>query len=140
MFLVFLKFVPFSLQSPGNILRRCIVSLNEVKQYLLKNNFIPVKLHEIKFSEQVELFYNADIIIGLHGGGFANLAFCKPGTKVIELTHANAGTAIENIAKKNDLNYTSITVEAKQTDKYNFPSQQGHIKIPISSLNKILEN
>ena len=119
---------------------RLIINEDEVKQYLLKNNFIPMKLHEIKFSEQVELFYNADIIVGLHGGGFANLAFCKPGTKVIELTHVNAGTAIENLAKKNDLNYNSITVDAKQTDKYNFPSQQGHIKIPISSLRKILEN
>ena len=29
---------------------------------------------------------------------------------------------------------------AKQTDKYNFPSQQGHIEVPISSLNKILGN
>ena len=47
---------------------------------------------------------------------------------------------IENIAKKNDLNYNSITVEPKQTDKYNFPSQQGHIEVPISSLNKILGN
>ena len=119
---------------------RLIINEDEVKKYLLKNNFIPVKLHDIKFSDQVQLFYNADSIVGLHGGGFANLAFCKPGTKVVELKGTNAGTAIENLAKKNDLNYNSITVEAKQTDKYNFPSQQGHIEVSISSLNKILEN
>jgi len=119
---------------------RSIVNEDEVKKYLLKDNFTPVKLHDIKFSDQVQLFYNADCIVGLHGGGFANLAFCKPGTKVIELTHGNAGTAIENLAKKNDLNYNSISVEAKQIENYNFASQQGHIEIPISSLNKILED
>ena len=119
---------------------RSIINEDEVKKYLLKDNFTTVKLHDIKFSDQVQLFYNADCIAGLHGGGFANLAFCKPGTKVVELTHANAGTAIENLAKKNDLNYNSITVESKQAAKYNFAGQQGHIEIPISSLNKILEN
>ena len=119
---------------------RSIINEDEVKKYLLKDNFTPVKLHDIKFSDQVQLFYNADCIVGLHGGGFANLAFCKPGTKVIELTHGNAGTAIENLAKKNDLNYNSISVEAKQIENYNFASQQGHIEIPISSLNKILED
>jgi capsular polysaccharide biosynthesis protein len=119
---------------------RLIINEDEVKKYLLKDNFTPVKLHDIKFSDQVQLFYNADCIVGLHGGGFANLAFCKPGTKVVEFKGTNAGTAIENLAKKNDLNYNSITVETKQTDKYNFPSQQGHIEVPISSLNKILGN
>ena len=41
----------------------------------------------------------------------------------------------EIIAKKNNLNYTSIDVEAKQ----NFPNQQGQIEVPISSLKKLLE-
>ena len=81
-------------------LERSIINEYEVKKYLLRNNFIPVKLHEIKFSEQVNLFYNASCVVGLHGGGFANLPFCKPGTKVIELKGNNAGTAIENILPK----------------------------------------
>ena len=120
-------------------LQRSITNEDEVKKYLLNRDFTPVKLHEIKFSDQVELFYNADCIVGLHGGGFANLAFCKPGTKVVELRSTNAGTPIENLAKKNDLNYSSIIVEAKSTDKLNYPNQQGHIQIPVSSLDKILE-
>ena len=31
------------------------------------------------------LFRDAEIIIAPHGGGLANLVFCAPGTKVIEL-------------------------------------------------------
>lgn len=120
--------------------QRLITNEDEVKKYLLKNNFVSVKLHDIKFSDQVELFYNAECIVGLHGGGFANLAFCKPTTKVIELRSFNAGTPIENLAKKNNLNYNSIIVEAKQIEKFNFPNQQGSIQIPINSLIKVLEN
>ena len=119
---------------------RSVSNENEVKRYLLKNNFISIKLGEIKFSEQVDLFYNADCIVGLHGAGFANLAFCKPGTKVIEFRSTTAGKVVENLAKKNKLNYNSIITEAKHIYKYNFPTQQGHVQIPISSLNKILRN
>ena len=78
--------------------------------------------------------------MGLHGGGFANLVFCKPGTRVIELKGVNAGTPIENLAKKNDLNYSAIAVEAKQIEKYNFPNQQGSIQVPVSNLIKELES
>ena len=107
---------------------------------MLKNNFTSVKLHEIKFADQVDLFYNAECIVGLHGGGFANLAFCKPGTKVIELKSVDAGTPIENLAIKNDLNYNSIAVEAEQIEKFDFPNQQGSIQIPIKNLIKLLES
>ena len=120
--------------------QRLIANEAEIKKYLLKNNFILVKLHDIKFIDQVELFYNAECIVGLHGGGFANLVFCKPGTKVVELRSSNAGTPIENLAKKNNLNYSSVIVEAKQIEEFNSPNQQGSIQIPISSLIKVLED
>ena len=126
-----------SLNTPA---QRLISNEDEVKKHLLENNFIPVKLHEIKFSDQVDLFNNAECIVGLHGGGFANLAFCKVGTKVIELRSSNSGVPIENLAKKNDLKYHSIIVEVKQIEKFEFPNQQGSIQIPIKSLIKVLEN
>ena len=75
---------------------------NFLMQYLLKKDFVPVRLGEIMFSEQVDLFNNANYIIGLHGAGFANLAFCKPGTKVIEFRSSTSGQLYENIAKKNN--------------------------------------
>ena len=83
-----------------NIPERSVSNENEVKSYLLKKDFVPVRLGEIMFSEQVDLFHNADYIIGLHGAGFANLAFCKPGTKVIEFRSSTSGQVVENIAKK----------------------------------------
>ena len=120
--------------------QRFISNEDEIKKYLLKNNFIFVKLHETSFREQVNLFHNAECIVGQHGAGFVNVVFCKPGTKIIELRSLSTGDTIKNLSKKNDLNYSSIDVESKEIYKFDIPNQQGSIQIPISSLIKALEN
>jgi len=119
---------------------RSISNEEEVKSYLLNKGFISVRLGEINFSEQVNLFHNSKCIVGLHGAAFANLSFCKPGTKVIELKSSTAGLAIENFAKKNNLDYNSVSVEANYIYKYDVPTAQGHLQIPINNLDKILNN
>jgi capsular polysaccharide biosynthesis protein len=39
----------------------------------------------MSMSDQVRMFREADLIVGAHGSAFANLAFCRPETKVIDL-------------------------------------------------------
>jgi len=119
---------------------RSISNENEIKKYLLKKKFVIAKLHNIHFKEQVNLFHNAECIVGLHGGGFGNIAFCKPGTKIIELKSSGAGNVIKNLAQKNKLNYNSIEAESKDKHKFSFPHQQGSIHIPLSRLTQILES
>jgi len=119
--------------------QRLISNEDEIKNCLLKNNFIAIKLHEVSFREQVNLFYNAECIIGLHGGGFGNIVFCKPGTKIIELRSLTAGDPIKNLAKKNDLNYVSIETKGTEINRFDTPNQQGSIQIPMSSLTKVIE-
>ena len=118
---------------------RSISNEKEIKKYLSSTNFIIVKPHEINFLNQVNYFYGADCVVGLHGAAFANIAFCKHNTKIIELKGLHAGEAIENLARKNNLNYYSITCKAKEVTNYNFPNQQGEIEVPINGLKKILE-
>ena len=119
---------------------RVIVNEKEIKNLLLENDFILLNLGDINFSEQVNLFNNADCIVGLHGAGFANLAFCQPRTKVIEFRSSNAGPVIENLAKTNNLNYHSITRDVTPIHQYGFPNQQGSVEIPINRLSEILKN
>ncbi len=120
-------------------LERSIDNEPEIKKYLTDNNFIMAKLHKMNFNEQVNLFNNAECVVGLHGGGFANISFCNPGTKVVELKSLTAGDAIKNLAKKNKLNYDSIESESKEIRKFDFPTQQGSIHVPLDRLKKILE-
>ena len=90
------------------------------------------------FIKQVNMFHNADCIVGMHGGGFGNIVFCKPGTKIIELKSLSSGDAIKNLAKKNNLNYKSIEVKSHELYKFEFPNQQGAINIPVSTLSKLI--
>ena len=113
---------------------RSISNENEIKKFVI------AKLHNMHFKEQVNLFHNAECIVGLHGGGFGNIVFCKPGTKIVELKSSSAGYVIKNLAKKNDLNYISLEAKAKEIYKFEFPNQQGSIHIPISRLSKVIEN
>ena len=107
---------------------------------IVKRIWFFVKLHETNFREQVDLFHNAECIVGLHGAGFVNIVFCKPRTKIIELRSLNTGGTIKNLSKKNNLNYSSIDVESNDVYKFDYPTQHGSIKIPISILIKELEN
>lgn len=68
--------------------KREIVKINELKIFM-QNNFGKkykcVILEDTTFIEQVKLFFNAKIIIAIHGGALANMFFCKSGTKVLEI-------------------------------------------------------
>lgn len=43
-------------------------------------------------AEQAALFNSASHIVGLHGAGFANFAFARPGTQIVELFPVGYGT------------------------------------------------
>jgi len=116
---------------------RSITNEEEVKQFLLQNGFKIIKLGDLHFKDQVLTFNNADIIVGLHGAGFANLAFCKSNTKIIELKSQTAGKAIENLAIKNKLFYKPLNCETKKFDHSN---QFGHINIPIKKLEEFIKD
>ena len=61
-----------------------IINNEETKKFFKKKGFKFYKLSKLTFLKQVYLFYHADIVVGAHGAGFANLAFCKKKTKVYE--------------------------------------------------------
>ncbi len=47
--------------------------------------FQVVALETLTVVEQARLLSTASVVISAHGGGLTNLAFCQPGTKVIEI-------------------------------------------------------
>ncbi len=120
-----------------NISSRLAINEAEIRNYLIKRNFKLLKLHEMDFMDQVHIFNNADYIVGLHGAGFANLAFCKNNTKIIEFRTEKTGKVIENIAKLNNLKFRSIICKPISHD---YSEQSGHIKISLDILEQKLQN
>ena len=116
---------------------RSITNEEKVKQFLLQDGFKIIKLGDLHFKDQVLTFNNADIIVGLHGAGFANLAFCKSNTKIIELRNQTAGKMIENLAIKNKLFYKPLNCE---TNKFDHSNQFAHINVPIEKLEEFIKD
>ena len=112
---------------------RKVINESEVINLLKKNDYISVVLSELKLIDQINLFYNAESIVGLHGAGFANIVFCKSKTKILELKPYTAGDVIKNLSLNNDLNYQDISIKPSRHD---YQNQYGHITIPISILEK----
>ena len=55
----------------------------EIEQELAKLGFVTVYCEELSFSEQQKLFLNAEILVGPTGAAWANLIYCREGSKAL---------------------------------------------------------
>lgn len=65
--------------------RRRITNEPALWSPLQEAGFTKVILEDLGWAEQINAFRHARVIVAPHGAGLANLAFCQPGTKVVEL-------------------------------------------------------
>jgi Glycosyltransferase 61 len=69
--------------------RREIRQLDKVEAFLQEvygnDKVCTVELEKMSFSDQVRLFSRAQLVIGIHGAGLANMVFCRPGTTLVEV-------------------------------------------------------
>lgn len=54
--------------------------------------FLCVRPETLGLREQAALFHDADVIAGASGAAFANIAFCRPGTRVVCARSAQSGS------------------------------------------------
>lgn len=64
---------------------RVPVNQTEVERQLAEHGFQPIDPGSLTLLEQIDAFRSASHIVGVHGGALANLAWCSPGARVIEL-------------------------------------------------------
>ena len=89
--------------------KTCVPAINGNYMHELSVGFT----WRVHFFKQVYLFWNADFIISAHGAALANLAFCKPKTKIIEIKpESQPGNYFKKISKINNLNYICMGTNA----------------------------
>lgn len=59
------------------------INEKEIVSLFEEYGFESVYTGDLSFEEQVKLFDEADVVAGATGAAFANIAFCRPGTKII---------------------------------------------------------
>ncbi len=57
--------------------RRRILNEGEVVRRLSRHGFVPVDLEDLSFEEQIDLFYDAEVVVGAHGAGLTNMLFSQ---------------------------------------------------------------
>lgn len=62
------------------------------------------ELDAMPLLQQAQLFADADVVLGIHGGGLSNIIFCAPGTTVVELGK-RASYCFRRLASKMRLAY-----------------------------------
>ena len=65
--------------------RRRVANEAEVWAQLEPRGFVKLRAEELTWAEQINAFRQAKVVVGPHGAGLANLIFCRPGTRVVEL-------------------------------------------------------
>lgn len=68
---------------------RGLVNEPEVIALLERRDWQAVELESLPLARQIGLFAGARAVCGLHGAGFTNLLWCRPGTVAVELLAEN---------------------------------------------------
>ena len=64
---------------------RCVANEPELEPVLVRWGIEPVSLDSMGVREQAKMFRQAELIVAPHGAALVNVAFCEPGTKILEL-------------------------------------------------------
>jgi capsular polysaccharide biosynthesis protein len=66
---------------------------------LRRMGFMIVAPERLSVDEQIGLFTNADVVVGFTGAGFANVIYCRPKARIIEIQTASLqGIWVRNLA------------------------------------------
>ena len=115
---------------------RRLLNEDQVFAFLDQEGFSRYRLSDFSVLEQICLFHQADIIVGVHGAGFTNLTFAQPAAKVIELFSKDYTPKVyEQIAKHNQLAYTSLVTEDVEASK---SPQTANFSISLSAMREHL--
>lgn len=119
---------------------RGVANKDEVRAVLNPLGFQEVFLEDYTVAQQARLFNGATEIISSHGAGLTNLAFCEPGTKVIELFSPNYVHPLYwNFCNILDLDYYYLIGEGKRPERGVDPHLKNEkISVNIEELKKII--
>jgi hypothetical protein len=69
--------------------RRRVANEAEIEPILRDNGFEVVEAETLSFREQINLFSEAEAVVGLHGAGLTNTIFADSGCKILEIFDPN---------------------------------------------------
>jgi Glycosyltransferase 61 len=98
---------------------RKVINESQVMELLSNKGFLIVRPEKLSFEEQVRLFADADIVVGLTGAAFNNMMFMHSGYPVIEFRLENDTTNLHYFSYASDhkLPYYYISCKGDRPDR-----------------------
>jgi len=98
-----------------------IHNLSEINTLITKKKFKSYKPELLSFKNQMYLFKSSSVVIGAHGASLANIIFCRPKTKIIEIIPSDhPNKKCERISKILKLRYFRVKTKPDNSD-INYP-------------------
>jgi hypothetical protein len=89
--------------------RRRVSNESELWSRLEAQGFSKIFTEDLSWKEQINAFAKAKVIVAPHGAGLANLAFCPPGVRVVELfNRAYVNPCFWRLAGLKNLDYRPV--------------------------------
>jgi Glycosyltransferase 61 len=118
---------------------RRIANENEISEVLRHRNFEIVETENLTWREQANLFAGASVIVAPHGAALTNIVFCKPGTRVVEVsTRAGYRDWYWQLAAVAGLSYEVL--EAQRSGSFLGPSESADMIVSSESFERLLES
>lgn len=112
---------------------RRILNINEVMPVMNKSGYTSIDLEDFTLAEQINYFYHAEDIIGVHGAGFAHMCFTK--APVLDIICENFYMGyFEKLSETFGLKYEYLRSKGVENDFPNKTSGYHDIIIDITRL------
>lgn len=113
---------------------------DELINIVKSKRFSIVFPEKLSFKEQVEVFHNAQYIIGASGAAFTNTLFCQPKTRILCWVYKNYEEfcSFSNIAKVTGSEFRSIFVEPKFTLNKKRDGYNSIYTVPVKEFERAL--
>jgi capsular polysaccharide biosynthesis protein len=119
--------------------RRRVTNKTELWRHLEAHGFKQVVLEEVAWAEQINVFAQAKVIVAPHGAGLANLVFCQPGARVVELfNRAYVNPCFWRLAALKGLDYRPLIGGAGEGLACELKANREDIFADIDSVTKAL--
>lgn len=124
-----------------NVSYRKVENESEIETFLKLYGFESIDPGDYSVQEQVRLFAEAEILVAPHGAALANIVFCQPGTKVVELLHPKAVNLMYwTLSETIGLHYSYILGEGERPDPGEDPYDNfTEMRFSLETLSNMLE-
>ena len=118
---------------------RRVANLPELQPVLDAFGVEVVRLSGLSLAEQAELFRDAELIIANHGAALANLIFCEPGTRVLQLLAPGMmEREYRTLSQHGGLDHDYMVAPFAKTSDAHLPRKDRDLALPPEMLRQVL--